>query len=132
MRRAIVLLLALWATLIAVPVWAAPDATLSATAPTQYVDGTMIPATDTLTYKVYCGSVQGDYPFVFDVPNLDVGTTIDISACVQGTPGTFYFTATATSTVHSTESDYSNETTRFFSSADLGKTPLAPTLFTVQ
>jgi len=132
MKRAITGLLVLWLACIAAPAWAAPDATLSATAPTQYEDGTMIPVTDTLTYRVYCGSVSGDRTFVFDAPNLIAGTTIDISACVAGSPGTYYFVATATSTVHVTESSFSNETTRVYTSNDLGKVPLAPTLFTIQ
>lgn len=131
MKRAIVGLTVLWLACLAAPAWAAPDATLSATAPTQYEDGTMIPTTDTLTYKVYCGSAQGNYPFVFDAPNLDTGTTIDISACVAGSPGTYYFVATATSTVHVTESGWSNETSRVYTASDLGKTPLAPTLLTI-
>lgn len=125
--RAIVLL----ALFIAGPVLAT-DATVSATAPTQYVDGTMIPATDTMTYKIYCGSDSGVHPFVFDAPNLDVGTTIDITACVAGSPGTYWFVATATSTVHVTESGDSNEISRVYTASDLGKTPLAPTLFTIQ
>lgn len=112
---------------------AVPDATLSVTAPTQYEDGTIIPTTDTLTYKVYCGDVQGGmYPFVFDAPSLDAGTTIDVSACVQGTPGVYYFVATATSTVNVSESSFSNEASRLYTSIDLGKVPLAPTLFTIQ
>lgn len=132
MKRAIGILVVLWAVLMAAPAWAAPNATLTATAPTQYVDGTMIPVTDTLTYKVYCGSSVGNHPFVFDAPNLDAGTVIDISACVQGAPGTYYFVATATSTVYASESAVSNEATRSYTAVDLGKTPLAPTLFTIQ
>lgn len=129
MKLRAIVLLALFFT---APTWAAPNATLSATAPIQYEDGNMIPVTDTLTYTVYCGSVTGDYPFAFPAPNLDVGTTIDISACVQGTPGTYYFVATATSTVFASESSDSNETTRTYTVVDLGKVPLAPTLFTIQ
>lgn len=129
MKRAILVVALL---LLSTGVLAAPNGTFSATAPTQYVDGNMIPVTDTLTYKVYCGNVSGNYPYVFDAPNLDVGTTIDISACVQGQPGTFYFVATATSTVWASESADSNETTRVYTAGDLGKTPLAPTLFTIQ
>ena len=134
MKRAIVGLLVLWAGLTFAPMaMADPVASLSATAPTQYENGDPIPVSDVLTYKVYCGTADGGgYPYSFDAPNLDPGTSIDIAACVQGQPGTYYFVSTATSTTHSTESVFSNQTSRVYTANDLGKVPGAPTLFTIQ
>jgi len=120
-------------SLLTAEAFATPVPTLSATAPTQYENGEVIPVGDVLTYEVYCSGLDnGSYPFVFDAVGLaSGGATIDIAACVQGTVGTYYFVATATSTQHSTESAFSNQTIRFFGAGDLGKTPLAPTLLTI-
>ena len=89
MKRAIVVLVALVATLIAAPTWAAPDADLSATAPTQYENGNVIPASDAITYVVLCGTASGGgYPYVYTATGLTTGgVVIDISTCVQGQPG---------------------------------------------
>jgi hypothetical protein len=103
----------------------------SAIAPTHYNNGDPIPVSDTLSYKVYCGNMQSAYPFVFDAPNLDVGTQIDITACVQNTGGTYYFVATASSTVFSTESPFSVEISRTYTQGELDKTPNAPTFLTI-
>ncbi len=110
-----------------------PNGQFSATAPTQYEDGNMIPASDVLTYKVMCSNSQGGpYLYSFDVPNLVAGTQVDVAACVQGIPGAYYFVATATSSTWMTESSSSNETTKTWSAFELGKTPRPPTLFTIQ
>lgn len=133
MKRAILCLMALWVTLIASPLWADPIANLSATAPTQYVDGTAIPGTATITYRVYCGTTSGTYNYMYNAPNLDPGTSIDVASCVQGQPGTYYFVATAESSEYpGAESAWSNEATRTWTASDLGKVPNAPTLFTIQ
>jgi len=112
---------------------AAPVSDFSAIPPTQYEDGNIIPATDILAYRIYCSNTQGGpYLFSFDTPTIAVGTSIDVATCVLGVPGVYYFVATAISGTFGTESGNSNETTRTYTAADLGKTPLAPTLFTVQ
>ena len=73
------------------------------------------------------------YDFVYDAPDLTTaGASVDVQTCVQGTPGTYYFVATATSTLYATESVFSNEATRFYTANDLGNVPNAPVLFTVQ
>jgi len=114
-------------------VQAAPNSTFTATAPTQYESGEVIPATDTLTYTVYCGDKAGG-PYLSSFPNvlLIAGTVIDVALCVNGVPGTYFFVATATSTVFASESLFSNEVIRTYSAAELGRVPNAPTLFTVQ
>ncbi len=114
-------------------VQADPVSSFSATAPTLYDDGTVIPVSDVLSYRLYCGdTAAGPYLFSFDTPTLAPGTQIDVGACVQGTPGTYYFVATAISGTFNTESVFSNEDLRTYTQADLPKTPNEPTLFTVQ
>ena len=133
MKRAITALLVLWVICVSAVVWAAPVSTFSATAPTQYEDGTMIdPAQDTLGFTLWCGNAAGGaYPYSYDVPSLDPGQQVDISSCVQSTPGTYYFVATSRSSLHGTTSVNSNETLRTYTASDLGKNPLAPTLLTI-
>ncbi len=130
MKRAIITIVLLLLSGLA---FAGPDAALSATAPTLYEDNTVIdPNADTLTYTVWCGNTTGARTFMYDADGLtDAGATIDIAACVQGQVGTYYFVATATSSLHGTTSVYSNETTRFYGAGDLGKTPNAPTLLII-
>ena len=113
--------------------YAAPTSTFSASAPTSYENGDLIPGDEVLTYKVYCGNTPGGpYPFVYDANNLVLtGQAIDVGTCVQGVPGTYYFVATATSTKFGTESQYSGEATRVYTNAELGRIPLPPTLFSI-
>jgi len=112
---------------------AAPSSTFSATAPTLYVDGTSIPTTDILGYTLWCGNTAGGaYLHFYDVPNLISGTVVDVSSCVQGIPGTYYFVATATSSTFGTTSTFSLEILKTYTVIDLGKIPFAPTLLTVQ
>lgn len=113
--------------------YAIPDSTFNATPPTQYVDGNPIPGTDVLTYTVFCSSNQGGpYNFSYPANSIATGEVIDISTCVQGVPGTYYFVATATSTDFGSESQFSNESTRTYTANELGKVPNAPTLLTIQ
>jgi len=112
---------------------AAPNSNFSWTAPIQYVDGNMIPATDILTYRVYCGNTAGGpYIYSYDAGSAVEAATLDVGSCVQGTPGTYYFVATAYSTDFSEESAFSNEATRTYTAQDLGRVPLPPTLLSVQ
>lgn len=111
---------------------AAPQSTFSAIAPIQYNDGVNIPSTDILGYTLWCGSSpNGPYLHFYDVPNLISGTLVDISSCVKGIPGTYYFVATATSSIYGTTSIDSLETNRTYTADELGKTPMAPTLLMV-
>ena len=111
---------------------AAPTSSFTATVPTQYEDGTMIPISDVLTYRLYCSASQGGpYNVFYDVVDITSFST-DVATCVQGVPGTYYFVATSRSTTYGTESDFSNETSRSYTAAELGKVPNAPTLLQVQ
>ena len=110
---------------------AAPTSTFTWTAPQQYEDGTMIPVTDTLSYRLYCGDTSGgpyNNSVLFSTPSP---SQEDMAFCVQGVPGTYYMVATAIST-NGEESAFSNETLRAYTAGDLGKIPLPPTLLQVQ
>ena len=112
---------------------AAPNSDFSWTEPTNYVDGTIIPATDQLSYTLYCGNVQGGpYNFV-DIIGVDTTSAIavDLNSCVNGVPGTYYFVLTATSADFNSESDYSGEASRTFNASELGKVPLPPVIISV-
>ena len=109
---------------------AAPTSTFTWTAPQQYEDGTMIPVTDVLTYRLYCGDSSGgpyNNSVLFSTPSP---SQEDMAFCVQGSPGTYFMVATAIST-NGEESAFSNETTRTYTAGDLGKIPLPPTLLQV-
>jgi len=111
---------------------AAPNITITFNAPTNYEDGTVIGADDQLTYRLYCGNLPADYPNWVDLPP---GTTspavVDMSYCVQGTPGDYYITMTAWSAKFGNESSYSNEILRNISPAALGKVVLPPTIISI-
>ena len=113
---------------------AAPNSDFTWTEPTNYVDGTIIPATDVLTYTLYCGSVQGGPYEVYGIIAVDAASAaqVDLNSCVNGVPGTYYFVLTATSADFSSESTFSNEISRTYTNTDLGKVPLPPVLVTVQ
>ena len=112
---------------------AAPNTDFSWTEPTQYEDGNVIPATDILSYTLQCGNTSGGpYNFQFAMGSSVSTANVDVGACVGGVPGTYYFVATATSADFNTESVFSNEASRTYTAADLGKVPLPPTLFTIQ
>ena len=134
MKGKLAILVVLWIGLMLVPtmVQADPNSTFTATHPTQYVNGTIIPATDVLDFTIKCSStVSGPYLFSYDVASLESGTVIDVSSCVQGTPGTYYFVATALSSAFGTESSFSNEATRIYTKDNLGQVPLAPTFLII-
>lgn len=133
MKRIIATIVILLAGMMAAPMaFADPTSTFTATHPTQYEDGTVIPSTDILTFTINCGNTAaGPYLFTYPVASLESGTVIDVSSCVQGTPGVYYFVATAISGTFSTESIFSNESVRTYTASDLGKTPLAPTLLII-
>jgi hypothetical protein len=77
--------------------------TLTWAAPTTNADGT--PLTDLAGYKIYYGTISGNYTEVIDVGNV-------ITYKVEGRqPGTYYFAVTAYDT-SGNESDYSNEVSK--------------------
>lgn len=113
---------------------AAPNTDFSWTEPTNYEDGTIIPATDILTYGLYCSNTSGG-PYTF-YGNIGVDTNsavaVDLAACVNGVAGTYYFVLTATSADFNAESAFSNEASRTYTNIDLGKVPLPPVIISVQ
>lgn len=82
----------------------AGQATLSWTAPTTNVDGTLL--TDLAGYKIYYGTASGNYPTVINVNNV---LTHTISGLTDGM--TYYFVATAYDFTYN-ESNYSNEVSK--------------------
>lgn len=105
-----------------------------ATAPTQYDDDTDIGLDDSLEYSLFCGETSGMYWMMWDISPLLVngGTDVDVASCVTQ-PGTYYFVATAFSSLKQTRSDYSNETTKTYTEQDFidSNIPTAPVLISV-
>ena len=112
---------------------AAPNTDFTWTEPTNYEDATVIPATDSLSYTLYCSNVSGGPYTVYGVIGVDTtsAVAVDLNACVGGVPGTYYFVLTATSADFNAESAYSNEASRTYTAVDLGKVPLPPVIISV-
>lgn len=135
MKKTSIGVLAAFATFIALTpnLNAAPNTDFTWTEPTNYEDATVIPATDSLSYTLYCSNVAGGPYTVYGVIGTDTTSAIavDLNTCVNGVPGTYYFVLTATSADFNAESAYSNEATRTYTAADLGKVPLPPVIVSV-
>lgn len=113
--------------------YAVPISSYTWNEPTNYENGEVIDPTDILTYTLYCGnSSGGPYFAAFDVGTGSSANNVDVANCVNGVAGTYYFVLTARSTLYGTESNFSNEVSRTYTAADLGKVPNAPILLTVQ
>lgn len=88
-------------------------ATLTWTAPKTNADGTVL--TDLAGYKIYYGTISGNYTEVKDVGIPSCSTTGDNRECSYTledlSPGTWYFAVTAYDT-SGNESDYSNEVSK--------------------
>jgi len=107
--------------------------TFEAIAPTMYESGQSIGTDDTISYFVYCGTVQGVYTIAFNMTSDFVasgGENINVGLCATS-PGTYYFVATAYSFLHQTESIYSNEVNRTFSTQDFTQIPMSPFITSV-
>lgn len=134
MKKLLTELLLLMVVLMSAPVWAEPNPNMSATAPTLYDDDTPIPSSDILAYTVWCNDLDnGMYFYSFGVVGLTEpgGATFDISRCVKGRAGTYFFVATVWSPLKMTRSIYSNQVTRTYEIGDFGPTPRSPTLMTI-
>jgi len=102
-----------------------PITTFSLTPPSEYTDGTPIPAEDVLTYKVYCSDTAGGpYTAIEETTNLTT-FQLDTATCVTQA-GTYHFVATATSSVSGLESDFSGEATRTYTEAEVNPVPPKP------
>lgn len=108
------------------------SATFTATATVLYEDGSAIPASDPISYFLYCGTTQGNYNIALNVTTdlVNGGENVNVSLCVPS-PGTYYFVATAYSFTHQTESVYSNEVSKIFIAADFEHIPMAPTILAI-
>jgi hypothetical protein len=99
------------------------------TGPTEYENGTLIPAEDDLSFNLYCGTTEGgpydQYSALLTEPPPDVQ---DMGPLVMNTPGTYYCVSTATSSLWNSESAYSNEVAFTVLPSDLGLRPKPPVL----
>lgn len=88
-----------------------PIHTLNWTKPPVYVDGTAIPAMDTLINTIYCGTTSGGpYPVSFPVADPTAPPlTQDFVNLVGGNPGTYYCVIDTYSTFYDTRGEVSNE-----------------------
>ena len=96
----------------------AGTASLTWTAPTQYDDGSTLPASEISSYKIYYGTASGVYSGFITVPS----TTTSYVVNNLNAGATYYFVVTATAT-NLQESPYSNEASKTIPT----KKPRAPT-----
>lgn len=99
--------------------------------PTNYANGSPIPASDILMYTLHCNETPGEQgaPYEIQIALDDPGappSIEDLAPVVQGRAGTYYCVSTALSSVHSTESGFSNEANFTVTSGDLGFVPTPP------
>lgn len=110
---------------------AEPSSTFTWVNPTQYENGEMIPITDPLSFRLYCGTISGG-PYTNSVMfNTASPSQEDMAFCVAGIPGQYFMVATTLSS-NGEESVFSNEVSRTYTEGDLGRIPLPPTLLQVQ
>jgi hypothetical protein len=105
-----------------------PFKTFDWTAPTEYENDALIPASDELTYRLKCGVLGGGPYDLFETTLIEKPSVQDMGPLVANTPGTYYCIATATSLLHSTESAPSNEVNFTVLPSDLGLRPKPPVL----
>ena len=107
------------------------------TEPTTYENLIPIDVADNLTYTLYCNTTPNlsGPPYSIAIALDDPGappSTEDMDPLVQGRAGTYYCVATASSSLHGTESVYSNEANFIVTAAQLGNVPNPPTNLVLQ
>ena len=128
MKRAIQALVAI-VLLGSITVDADPFKTFDWTDPTEYENNEPIPETDDLSFRLKCGTVEGGpYDLYESLLTEPAPSVQDMGPLVMNTPGTYYCVATATSSVHNTESEFSNEVSFTVLPSDLGLRPKPPVL----
>ena len=112
-----------------ITIQADPFKTWNWTEPTQYENNTTIPASDVLSYNLRCGATDGGpynlYSVLLDATPPSIQ---DMGPLVANIPGTYYCVSTATSSLHGTESVFSNQESFTVLPSDLGLRPKAPVL----
>ena len=107
------------------------------TEPTTYENLVPIDAADNLTYILYCNDTPGqsgppyDVAIALDDPGAPPSTE-DMDPVVRGRAGTYFCVATTSSSLHGTESVYSNESNFIVTAGQLGFVPGPPTNLTLQ
>ena len=92
----------------------ASRATLSWTAPVARSDQTPLSLADIGGYRVYYGTVEGEYPYQIDVND---GTAVEV-VIKYLTPGTYYFVVTTYDT-EGRESEYSKQVVKTIKNSSL-------------
>ena len=106
-----------------------PSKEWSWTGPTEYENGTVIPDSDDLSFRLRCGlSEGGPYDSFETLLAKPPPSVADMGPLVANTPGTYYCIATATSSLYGTESAPSNEINFTVLPGDLGLRPRPPVL----
>ena len=105
--------------------------------PTTYENGNLIPASDTLTYTLYCNDTSGEQgePYEIAIALDDPGappSQEDMAPVVRGRAGTYYCVATAASSAFNTESAFSSEANFTVTAQSIGNVPRPPTNLTFQ
>ncbi len=126
MKKAILVILAVCFFCVAAIAAAGTISTMSWSASTTYMDGSII--TETLSYKVYCGRASGMYT----LSSSATSTSSPISSTISSTQpdGYYYCAVTALSSLYSSESGYSTELSLYKSGSSFlptGKVPTPPT-----
>ena len=105
-----------------------PFKTWQWTEPTEYENNTAIPAADELSYRLKCGVTLGGPYDLYETLMQEQPSLQDMGPLVSNTPGNYYCIATATSLLHGTESEPSNEVNFTVLPSDLGLRPKPPVL----
>lgn len=106
-----------------------PFKTWNWTDPTEYENGTLIPETDDLSFRLKCGTVEGGPYDLYEALLSEPAPSVqDMGPLVANTPGTYYCISTASSSLHGTESEPSNEVNFTVLPSDLGLRPKPPVL----
>ena len=109
-----------------------PILTWTWVAPLLYGNGVSIPASDVLSYNLYCGNDGVSFSDTIVFSSSTPPSVEDMAFAVKGTPGTYACAATAVSSEWNSESDFSEIVTFTVTPADLGFIPNPPTLLSVQ
>jgi hypothetical protein len=106
-----------------------PFKTWNWTDPAEYENGSIIPETDDLSFRLKCGTTLGGPYDLYETLLTEPAPSVqDMGPLVSNTPGTYYCIATATSSLHNTESAPSNEVNFTVLPGDLGLRPKPPVL----
>jgi hypothetical protein len=112
-----------------ITIQADPFKTWNWTDPTEYENGSLIPETDDLSFTLKCGTTPGGPYDLYEALLSEPAPSVqDMGPLVMNTPGEYYCIATASSSLHGTESDWSNEVNFTVLPSEVGLRPKPPVL----